>query len=313
VCEKRVSVQWTDMSMIWDTEQPQTSRFFCWVVMLLWSAVINLAVVFVVVDRVRGGSINDRPKTFSDEILYSVEADRCTAIAVARGASVGGPMTTHTNDCSDCDFRIGKVPARDWPEGSKRPLYLLRGAYPSQLNNDRGSTWSVDNLEGTAEQISAWSEPGAVYSAITGYIPQVPHTFALFEGQYGIMNEHQVSIGESTCAAKLWAAPVTAGGKALIEAKMMTQIALERSTTARQAVQIMGDLATSLGFYAADWSGGDMSLGEGGESLTVIDKHEAWVFHVLGDDTGASAVWAAQRVPDDHVSRLSHVFNLVLW
>lgn len=115
------------------------------------------------------------------------------------------------------------------------------------------------------------------------------------------MNEHQVAIGESTCAAKLWAAPVTAGGKARIEAKMMTMIALERAKTAREAIQIMGDLATSLGFYAAEWVGGDVSLGEGGEALTVIDKKEAWVFHVLADDTGTSAVWVAQRVRDDHV------------
>jgi dipeptidase len=64
----------------------------------------------------------------------------------------------------------------------------------------------------------------------------------------------------------------------------------------------MGDLATSLGFYAADWSGGDRSKGEGGEGLTVIDKTEAWVFHVLCDDTGSSAVWAAQRLEPDHVS-----------
>lgn len=63
---------------------------------------------------------------------------------------------------------------------------------------------------------------------------------------------------------------------------------------------------SSSGFYAADWSGGDASKGEGGETLTVVDKNEAWVFHVLGDDTGSSAVWAAQRVPDDHVAAIAN-------
>ena len=53
----------------------------------------------------------------------------------------------------------------------------------------------------------------------------------------------------------------------------------------------MGDLAVRLGFYGADWSGGDASLGEAGEALTVIDPAEAWVFHVLADDSGTSAIW----------------------
>lgn len=82
----------------------------------------------------------------------------------------------------------------------------------------------------------------------------------------------------------------------------MSKIALERTTTAKDAILLMGALAEKYGFYAADWSGGDASKGEGGEALTVVDKTEAWVFHVLADDTGASAVWAAQRVKDDHVS-----------
>jgi hypothetical protein len=90
------------------------------------------------------------------------------------------------------------------------------------------------------------------------------------------------------------------------------QVALERATTARQAIQIMGDLAVELGFYAADWSGGDRSKGEGGEGLTVIDKTEAWVFHVLCDDTGASAVWAAQRLEPDHVSSYAFVCSVFL-
>ena len=63
-------------------------------------------------------------------------------------------------------------------------------------------------------------------------------------------------------------------------------VALERCSTASDAVKMMGELAETYGFYAADWSGGDASKGEGGEALTVIDKREAWVFHVLADDTG---------------------------
>lgn len=83
---------------------------------------------------------------------------------------------------------------------------------------------------------------------------------------------------------------------------MVCRIALERTTSAREAVLLMGRLAVELGFYAADWwSGGDGTAGEGGEALTVIDPKEAWVFHVCGDDTATSAVWVAQRVPDGHV------------
>ena len=100
-------------------------------------------------------------------------------------------------------------------------------------------------------------------------------------------------------------ATVQLGGKAAIEVREMSKIALERTTTAREAVLLMGSLAETYGFYAADWSGGDASKGEGGEALTVVDKTEAWVFHVLADDTGASAVWAAQRVNENHVSTKS--------
>ena len=88
----------------------------------------------------------------------------------------------------------------------------------------------------------------------------------------------------------------------MIEVGEMSKICLERTKTARECIRLMGSLAEQYGFYAADWSGGDMSKGEGGEALTVVDKEEAWIFHVLADDTGASAIWVAQRVPDDHVS-----------
>lgn len=102
----------------------------------------------------------------------SADPDRCTAIIVGRKAGASGPMTTHTADCSDCDFRINKVPAKDWPAGSKRPLYIYKGNYPSLITTTRGATWLPNNLEGTPDQIKAWGTE----SIITGYIPQVIYT-----------------------------------------------------------------------------------------------------------------------------------------
>lgn len=213
-------------------------------------------------------------------------------------------MTTHTADCSSCDFRLNKVPAYDWAMGETRPLYEYRGEYPSTLSKSRGWTWHPKNLEGSESQLNAWGEE----SVLTGSIPQVPHTYALIEAGYGIINEHQVAIGESTCAARFVAVPTSAGGKARIEVREMSRLALERTRSAREAIQLMGDLAEQYGFYGADWSGGDASLGEAGEALTVIDPTEGWVYHVLADDTATSAIWVAQRVPDDHVAVVANMF-----
>jgi dipeptidase len=65
----------------------------------------------------------------------------------------------------------------------------------------------------------------------------------------------------------------------------------------------MGGLAEKYGFFGAD-----ETKGEGGESLQVIDPEEAWVFHIMSDDTGTSAVWVAQRVPEGHLSVVTNQF-----
>ena len=225
---------------------------------------------------------------------------------------------------------------------------------PRQVRNDRGYTWSTDNLDdglplegviqynngtevieivdtATYQPVSesplrkVWESQ--LDTEILGYIPQASHTFGLIEGLYGIMNEFQVSIGESTCAAKLYAAPVgydangvkvvdgtgdaEGVGKALLDISELSQIALERCKTAREAVLLMGELAMQYGYYSADWSvanGINFAMAEGGEALTVTDPNEAWMVHMLPDPTGTSVIWCAQRVPDGHITAVANTF-----
>ena len=67
----------------------------------------------------------------------------------------------------------------------------------------------------------------------------------------------------------------------------LSSIALERCQTARCAIQTMGELATTYGYYGAQWDGDmDDIIAEAGEALTVADPKEAWIFHILPDDTG---------------------------
>lgn len=109
-----------------------------------------------------------------------------------------------------------------------------------------------------------------------GHIPQSTHTNAYLDAIYGLMNEHQVAIGEGTCGSKLWALPVFAGGKAMMDVSELTRIALERCSTARCAVQLMGDMAVKYGYYGATWTPPASAQASGGEALTVVDTKEAW-------------------------------------
>ena len=139
-------------------------------------------------------------------------------------------------------------------------------------------------------------------------IPQVPHTFQYYEETYGALNEKQLGISESTCSGVFGAAPRGieypdyGTGKACFSVDSLTQIAMERHSKARDAIKEIGALSEKMGFYGA-------GLFEGtAESLIVTDTEEAWIFHILPDPTGTSAIWAAQRVPDDSFAVVPNVF-----
>ena len=58
----------------------------------------------------------------------------------------------------------------------------------------------------------------------------------------------------------------------------------------------MGNLSTLYGYRDA------------GESLLVSDPKEVYIFHILPDDSGKSAVWVAQKVPDGHITTVMNAF-----
>ena len=87
-----------------------------------------------------------------------------------------------------------------------RPVYAEASQYPRYIRDDRGATWKESNLEKKPEGLAEkWLEHK---TKILGYIPQVAHTYALVEGEYGFMNEHQVAMGESTCAVRIYNFPI---------------------------------------------------------------------------------------------------------
>jgi len=183
--------------------------------------------------------------------------DKCTSVLVTKGASVDGSvMTTHSCD-GNYEFRIGIVPAQDFELGTMKTIYKGGG---------RGREREQPHK--------------------AGEIPEVEHTFARFKASYPFMNEKQVAIGETTIGGKR----ELYNDQGLFDIMALEKIALERASTAREAIRIMGELATEYGYS------------DNGECLTVIDPNEAWMFEIFGPgplETGA--VWAARRIPDGHV------------
>ncbi len=138
---------------------------------------------------------------------------------------------------------------------------------------------------------------------------QHTHSAAALSPHVALVNEHGVGFAESTCAARTIGFSPRDGGANLLCIEELTKLALERCMTARCAVQLMGDLAVRYGYFNTE-SGTPAAFSYGGsaECLLVSDAREVWHFHVATAPSGTGAVWAAQRVPDEHATALPNAF-----
>ena len=115
------------------------------------------------------------------------------------------------------------------------------------------------------------------------YIKQAEYTYNVA----GLMNENQVTIVETTFDGRL----ELENKDGLLDYFTLMGLALQRSATAREAIQCMADLVAEYGYKST------------GETLTVCDKNEAWIMEIIGKGPGRKgAVWVALRVPDDCIT-----------
>ena len=127
--------------------------------------------------------------------------------------------------------------------------------------------------------------------AIRGWGPQSPvHYVAQADYTYGVvglMNELQVTIVETTWGGR----EELARSEGALDYFTLMDLALQRSTTAREAIEVMHQLVQEYGYNQT------------GESFAVCDPQEAWIMELIGKGPGRKgAVWVARRVPDDCIS-----------
>ncbi|MFC2098045.1 dipeptidase [Bacteroidota bacterium] len=187
-------------------------------------------------------------------------------------------------DASCTSIMVGKKATTD---GSVITSHSCDGGYRTWLNivpHKKHAPGTMRKIYwGTMHTETSWDVRNMV---VKGEIPEVEETYSYFNVCYPAMNEKQLAIGETTIGGKR----DLRNDDGLFVIEQLQAIALERCTNARDAIKLMGDLAVKYGY------------GDSGECLTVADKNEVWHFEIMGSGVmEVSAVWAAVRIPDNHV------------
>ncbi len=189
-------------------------------------------------------------------------ADGCTTITAGKDATADGSViTSHTDDSHRTRSWMDIAPALRHPRGAMVTMY---------------------------DRVPCDSFKMPTYRHVPiGEIPQVRETFQYLNTAYPSLNQHQLAIGESTFGGR----EELQSDQGLIDCQRLCQLMLERCRTAREAIELAGELMAEYG-----WN-------DYGECLTIADKTEVWHLEIVGPGKGkVGSVWVAQRVPDGHIS-----------
>jgi len=198
-------------------------------------------------------------------VLFSVfqinSIEACTNFLITKGASTDG--STMISYSADSHVLFGELyfrPAKDFPDGSMLDVY----------------EWDTGKY--------------------LGKIKQASHTYS----GIGNMNEHQVSIGETTYGGR---AELANQPGAIVDYGSLMYITLQRAKTAREAIRIMGNLVAEYGYYSS------------GESFSISDANEVWIMEMIGKagtiklDKNSMKSLKKSNIPKSVLSGLKKILN----
>lgn len=185
---------------------------------------------------------------FLSLVLPNQSADACTNFIITKGATKDGSvMITYSADSHVLYGELYFWPAKNWPAGTLVDIY----------------EWDTGKY--------------------LGKIPQKSHTYSVV----GNMNQHQLSIGETTFGGR----PGLDDSTAIVDYGSLIYMTLQRAKNAREAIYTFSKLTSEYG-YASE-----------GESFSIADPNEAWILELIAKGAGnKGAVWVARRIPDGYIS-----------
>ena len=172
----------------------------------------------------------------------------CTNFIVAKGASAdGSTMVTYAADSYWLYGSLYHYPAATYPDGAMLNIY----------------EWDSGNFLGKIKQVNQ------TYNVV------------------GNMNEHQLTIGETTWGGREELIDTTG----IMDYGSLIYVTLQRAKTAREAIVTIVNLVNEYGYFSS------------GESFSIVDPNEAWIMELIGKGPGSKGfVWVARRIPDDCIS-----------
>lgn len=207
-------------------------------------------------------------------------------VAAQTSSSPAGPAAkTWVEEPDSCtSIQVGRLATVD---GSVITCHTCDGPYRQWVNIVPHQKWPDKAMNkiysGKMHTETSTDLRGIVQ---TGEIPQVAETYRFLNTAYPALNEMGLAIGETTIGGRQEL--VNNEGMFMIEE--LERLALERCKTAREAIRLIGDLVKQYGY------------GDFGECITIADGKEVWHFEIMGaGPLEKGAVWAAVRIPDDHV------------